>query len=91
VFDYFYGNFIIVIMIMMINDEWWMMNDEWWWMMNDEWWMMNDDEWWYDDDDNDDDYYLINKILDIIKLREKKTPIKTKLYNLFILYLFVVF
>ena len=27
--------------VLMINDEWWMMNDEWR-MINDEWWMMND-------------------------------------------------
>jgi len=32
----------------MMNDEWWMMKDEWsmindqWWKMNDKWWMMND-------------------------------------------------
>jgi hypothetical protein len=33
---------MLMIMMLMMNDEWWMMNDGWW-MMDDGWWMMDDE------------------------------------------------
>ena len=35
---------MMTMIMMLMDDEWWVMDDEWW-MMTDEWWVM-DDTWW---------------------------------------------
>jgi hypothetical protein len=47
----------VMVVMMMMNDEWWMMYGEWW-MVNDEWWIIVDD-----DDDDDDFLRWFNNIL----------------------------
>ena len=67
---------MMTMIMMLMDDEWWVMDDEWWmmtdewWVMDDTWWMiimmmmmmMMDDGWWMMDDGwiMDDGWYMIH-------------------------------